>query len=324
MEITHLQKNDIKLATVFFNQSIKAYALDYKLMTERLFKNTFYTSTDLYNPITLLYKNENQIIGLASGVHMPGKDVAYLTYIVVDAMHQHKGLAHQLLVKLEKELLTCNELLNKIEIVFFNPINLIWNIPLNHGIEHPNAPGVDISSHAYSFFKKYDYYQYAVQNSYYRKLTSYMHSTKTLNKFDELEKIDVTISIYDDQIHHGFNELFESLHSQSWSKEIDKAIKNDLPILVALKHDLTIGFAGPLYVEESMRGYFAGIGIHASYRGLGIGTALFSNLCEHLKLLGAEYMTLFTGDNNPARKIYESHGFSIVKTWSDLRKMIKK
>ena len=35
-------------------------------------------------------------------------------------------------------------------------------------------------------------------------------------------------------------------------------------------------------------------------------------------------MTLFTGETNPARYIYQSAGFKIVKTWSDMEKVIKK
>ena len=83
---------------------------------------------------------------------------------------------------------------------------------------------------------------------------------------------------------------------------------------------LVIGFSGPLKVQKSMRGYFTGIGIHSEYRGYGAGSVLFSALCKHLKDLGAHYMTLFTGENNPARHIYEREGFQIVRSWADMRK----
>jgi len=42
-----------------------------------------------------------------------------------------------------------------------------------------------------------------------------------------------------------------------------------------------------------------------------------------LKDLGAEFMTLFTGETNPARNIYETAGFKIVKTWADMKFEIK-
>lgn len=33
-------------------------------------------------------------------------------------------------------------------------------------------------------------------------------------------------------------------------------------------------------------------------------------------------MSLYTGDTNPARHIYESSGFKIVRTWANMRKEI--
>ena len=53
------------------------------------------------------------------------------------------------------------------------------------------------------------------------------------------------------------------------------------------------------------------------------GGVLFSVLCRSLKEIGASYMTLFTGETNPARYIYQSAGFKIVKTWADMEKKIK-
>ena len=52
----------------------------------------------------------------------------------------------------------------------------------------------------------------------------------------------------------------------------------------------------------------------------GAGTALFASLCMGLKDMGAEYMTLFTGENNPARNIYRAAGFKIVRTWANMRR----
>ena len=39
--------------------------------------------------------------------------------------------------------------------------------------------------------------------------------------------------------------------------------------------------------------------------------------------MGAGYMTLFTGEANPARNIYEAAGFRIVRTWADMRKEVR-
>ncbi len=46
----------------------------------------------------------------------------------------------------------------------------------------------------------------------------------------------------------------------------------------------------------------------------------FYSLCHELKNLGAEYMTLFTGKNNPAKYIYLNAGFKVVKQFALLKK----
>jgi hypothetical protein len=38
--------------------------------------------------------------------------------------------------------------------------------------------------------------------------------------------------------------------------------------------------------------------------------------------MGAEFMSLFTGDNNPARFVYESTGFTLVRRFSCMRKKL--
>ncbi len=90
------------------------------------------------------------------------------------------------------------------------------------------------------------------------------------------------------------------------------------PVAAAIRNGKIIGFTGPLRVQESGRGYFAGIGIHSGYRGFGLGNVLFHTLCRTLKEMGASYMTLFTGETNPAGQIYSKAGFKIVKSWADM------
>ncbi|HIX29130.1 MAG TPA: GNAT family N-acetyltransferase, partial [Candidatus Blautia stercoravium] len=80
------------------------------------------------------------------------------------------------------------------------------------------------------------------------------------------------------------------------------------------------GFTGPLDVEKKGRGYFAGIAVDESVRGKGVAKILFCELCMGLKEQGASFKTLFTGEKNPARNIYEAAGFQIVKSWANMRK----
>ncbi|BCR35900.1 GNAT family N-acetyltransferase [Mariniplasma anaerobium] len=324
MSITLLQEKDINFALTFLNKNINQYDLLYKPFDLETFVSSFFSISSLYHTITLIYKDKDQIIGLASASYIPKQNKAYITFLMVDINHQKKGIGSSLLHKLETILSATNQNISSLDIVFFNPVHLKWHMPFNDLIEHPNAPGIDRDSYASKFFTKYGYEEFAIQNIYYRNLKDYTQSEYTLRKLNNLLVKEIEITFYDAHKHYGFDQLFDSLHSKTWEFEIKSAIeKQKLPVLVAVKNDLIIGFAGPLYVESNMRGYFAGIGIHAEYRNLGIGSLLFSKLCLNLKLLGAHYMTLFTGDNNPARKIYEQEGFVIQKTWSNLRKYIK-
>ena len=82
------------------------------------------------------------------------------------------------------------------------------------------------------------------------------------------------------------------------------------------------GFAGPVYPEPTGRGYFAGIGIAPQYQHRHLGKLLFFRLCAEEKRAGAVYMSLFTGVANPARRIYESAGFTSVRTFGVLLKTL--
>ena len=180
-----------------------------------------------------------------------------------------------------------------------------------------------MSSFAYTFFKKCGYKEFAIQNSYYRDIRTYQFSDKTSSNIKKLEDSNIKIVYYDKKKHLGFDELFDDLNSESWRKEILEVSRQEQdgdPILVVDIDGKIHGFTGPLRVQESLRGYFAGIGIHSNCRGFGVGGVLFSALCKGLKNQGAEYMTLFTGEGNPARNIYEKEGFKIIKSWSNMRK----
>ena len=81
-------------------------------------------------------------------------------------------------------------------------------------------------------------------------------------------------------------------------------------LLVGLKGHTVAGFTGPIYPEPSGRGYFAGLGVAPQYEGHGLGTLLFNKLCLAERACGAQYMSLFTGVNNPAQRIYQAAGFT--------------
>jgi GNAT superfamily N-acetyltransferase len=182
---------------------------------------------------------------------------------------------------------------------------------------------VDVSTGAYLFFKNCGYRDYAMQNSYYLPLSQYEYPEELAQKLVELQSRGITIPYYDASIHTGLADLMDVLGNEDWRQRVLENVHRPDggdPLLVVVSDNRVCGFTGPLAVQPSGRGYFAGIAVHPDFRGLGAGKVLFAALARGLKQQGAGYMTLFTGENNLARNIYEAAGFKIVKTWADMRK----
>ncbi len=258
----------------------------------------------------------------ASGCYVEGETRAYVTLLLVKKEMQRQGIGRNILSYLEERLRKEN-VVSKIEIVFFNPMTLSWTIPGRNGADHPNAPGIDVGSRAYLFFKNCQYRDYAMQNSYYLDLSKYRIPSFIEDTIQKLEKENITFGIYKADKYHGMEEMIHKFQNTMWDKDILGEIakgKNARPILIASHNGKVIGFTGPLDVEKSGRGFFAGIGVDRDYRGKKISKVLFCRLCVSLQKMGADFMTLFTGENNPARNIYEAAGFKIVRTWADMRK----
>ncbi len=321
-----LNDADLQGLMVLWNHYALLENHQYKKMNLEEIKSHFYESQETYQLITFVGIENDRLVGFSSGVYENHQNKAFLTYILVDIEYRRKHIASDLLKLLEANFKQYNQLEN-IDINFFNPIKLKWTIPNKTLCEHPNAPGVDMKNVGYAFMQSLGYIAYAYQNAYYRDLANFIYRDDIKILMKEINEKGIHISIFNSGKHFGFDELFDDLKSNAWRKEISnnlKKINGGDPIIIVEENGKICGFTGPLSVEKSKRGYFAGIGISSHYRGLGLGKILFANLCTELKQIGAEYMTLFTGENNPARKIYESEGFVIVRSWANMRKLIKR
>jgi len=323
MRLIELNNKNVNNALRLFQESLDRNEMLYKPCTKEKFVEIFlHTKAKGQVNINIIDENGRAFAG---GSYIIGAERAFITMIVVDERVRRQGLGREILGALEDKLRK-EKNIKKLEIVFFNPVALEWLIPGEEGCDHPNAPGVDMSSGAYLFFKNCGYRDFAVQNSYFINLQEYHMPKWVETKRAGLRNQNITFTLYDGDNHCGMGEMIRKFYNPLWERDILGEIQKDdggRPILITEHMGKVCAFAGPLDVQESGRGYFAGIGVDEDYRGKGIAKVLFNCLCEHLKNIGAGYMTLFTGENNPARNIYERAGFKIVRSWADMCKEIR-
>lgn len=321
IKIEALQNHHLESLQTLFNEETKQTSFVYKPLPLETFKNKFIPhQADGYDVLSFTILDNQLPVGFISGVTYPSRQKAYLTMVVIAASYRRQKLGSQLFRHFQDTICKKEPSMTTIDIVFFNPIQLEWLIPNTANHDHPNSPGVDTKSKAFSFFESLGFTVFAKQNSYYHSILNYTYTEDIQKRLENLRKEGIGFTLYDEHVHHGFKAFFQNLNNDVWEKDLLQAATLKQPILIAHHKQKVIGFAGPLAVQPSLRGYFNGIGVSSDYRGKGVGKVLFSSLCYHLSQLGAHYMSLFTGETNPARKIYENEGFQIVRSWNNLRK----
>ncbi|MCK9235549.1 MAG: GNAT family N-acetyltransferase [Acholeplasmataceae bacterium] len=321
IKIEPLQNHHLESLLALFNEETKQTSFLYKPLTLETFKDKFFPhQADNYDVLSFIILDDQLPLGFISGVTYPSRQKAYLTMVVVAASSRRQKLGTQLFHHFQDSVQKIEPSVKTIDIVFFNPIQFEWLIPDTNNHDHPNTPGVDTENQALPFFESLGFTVFAKQNSYYHSILNYTYSEDIQKRMANLKQEGIGFSLYDEHVHHGFNTFFQELNNDVWEKDLLLAATRKQPILIAHHNQKVIGFAGPLAVQPSLRGYFNGIGVSNEYRGKGVGKVLFSSLCFHLSQLGAHYMSLFTGETNPARKIYENEGFQIVRSWNNLRK----
>ena len=298
-----------------------ARGLVYQPLTRDGFVSRFAGASD-YQVVNLVARRSGEVAGFASGTVRAGGEQGYITAVMVREETRRRGVGRRLLAGLESALADAAPRIDRYEVMFFNPVTIPWRIP-GTDADHPNTPGVDVASDGYLFLKNHGYRDIVYQNSYYLPLSDYRYPADIKRSIERLAEDGLRITRFDRVRHSGLDELFDDLGNEEWREIVTENLARGEaadPVLV-VEHDGRIcGFTGPTRVQPSGRGYFAGIGVHSDYRNRGAGKALFAGLCMELKDLGASFMTLFTGETNPARGIYEAAGFKIVRTWADMRK----
>lgn len=309
----------IKECVDIWNSYVETKDVVFKPITEERFEKLFLGEKS-YEQVLVGIRDDKGIAAYGFANFVKGAIVAYITYIGVRKDCTRKGLGKAVLLSLEEKLQAANPLLEKMELVFYNPCQLSWFIPGAAPHDHPGVPGVDMNSAAYSFFAKNGYVDYAIQNAYYLPLEKYEYPADIAARIKALKEKGIDICYYDNEKNFGFPEFFDNIKNEGWRKQVLSQLDKD--IVIASDGGKVVGYTGPLTVSKEGRGMFCGIGVHTEYRQYGIGKLLFASLCKGLSEKGAGYMSLFTGTTNPARKIYEGAGFGIVRTFADMRKVL--
>lgn len=309
--------NDLAALCGIYNEVNRADGLPYRELGVDAFVRLFGRE----GRVTFSAVEDGTPVGFISGQCPNYAGVAYLTYIAVLPAYRGRGIGDGLLAALEAQLISLGA--RRCDIVFYDPAHLPWTIPGSvHG--HPCAPGIMTSSPAASFLMARGYAEWCAQISYYGALDGYRESDAVLARRAALAAEGIEITLYDPARHHGLYDLFDAIHNPGWRVTVFAHL--DQPIVVAVdtaRQGLVVGYTGPLdQVREGggRRGSFCGIGTHPDYRGRGIGKQLFSRMCALHAEAGAEFMSLYTGENNPARRVYEAAGCRGVVRWSNLRK----
>ena len=314
-------------ALALWNRLAGGVEMPHKKLDAAQFDALFLADANGVTRVAFAAVEAGRMIGFAAGNRKGGAQTAYLTFVVVDPAERRRGVGTMLARAVESKLLELAAAdgapLEFLDARFLNPSALEWVVPGTDGHDHPNAPGVDMASPGHLFMKNIGFRTIDTVNSYHRNLADFEYSPSIREAIDRLESEGLRITVFKPGYHEGMEALIDDLGSEAWRETLlTNAAKpgGGLPVLIVEDGTRMCGFAGPMDVQPSGRGYFNGIGMHSAYRSRGAGKALFSGLCMNLKERGARFMTLFTGETNPARNIYESAGFRIVKSWACMRK----
>lgn len=197
---------------------------------------------------------------------------------------------------------------------------LPWYIPGTPRHEHNNAPGAPTGSFFHAALLENGYVERAREAAMYLALNGFTIPEDILTKERLAKEAGYEVAMFDRTRHSGIDEMLDSLGNPLWKREIPGCISCGAPVIIAAKEGCAVGFAGPVIRQPSGRGYFAGIGVRPEDEGRGLGSILFFRLCREFENIGAAYMSLYTGINNPALKIYEKAGFTKVREFSVMRK----
>ncbi|MFP4978134.1 GNAT family N-acetyltransferase [Paenibacillus sp. CN-4] len=320
MQIRPFSMEDLSAVVALWNREATRY--DYKPLTEQEFQDTFIHHSYFDAECIWVGCNETGVAGFAagcSGEDLPLGDVAgYITSVIIDSEAASMELYDAFVRRMETRFRQLGK--KQAEVLFFNPVKLKWTIPSAPQHEHNNAPGISKDQPLYEALIARGYADRATQCGMYLKLGSFSVPEDITGKESKASKEDYQVTLYAPAVHKGLEATLAALENPQWEKDVAAHVKNGEPLVVAVYGNEVVGFAGPIILEPDGRAFFCGIGVHPEYEGHGLGSILFFRMVEAFQNAGGQYISLFTGSNNPALRIYQKAGFNIEKKFSILRR----
>lgn len=285
-----------------------------------LFKNKFFKVEGTFTA----YDGE-QLVGFISAnvrdMDLGNEKAAgYINTMFVKKEYRRQGIGSKLLELAEKYIKDAGMKYSRV--VFLSQINWPWYIPHTDKHEHPGAPAVRINSEYYLFLYHHHYYVNSIHEGFHLPLAEYELPQKVVDMMTTNNERGFTVEVYDAAKHYGIEEFCDAIDNPGFASSIRYNLKreNPYPFFVAAHDGKVCGWTGPMYNEPTGRGHLDGICVDPNTRGGGLGKALFCYLCEYSKQQGSQYMTFFTGLDNPARRIYLYAGFKIAQSFADMKK----
>ena len=248
-----------------------------------------------------------------------GDKRGYFTCLLLEKAYETQDRAAALLAALEGAFRDAGKV--QAAMTFFNPMRLPWVIPGTPGHQHNNCPGAAEDLPLHRWMTGTGWQVHATECAMYLDLAGFETPRWVEEKAAALAGGGYTVDWYKPGQHQGLTEMVHRLGNPMWDDEIPRAAEQ-INMLVALHRDRVAGFTGPVYPEPTGRGYFAGIAGDKDHEGHGLGTLLFYRLCQAERDAGSAYMSLFTGSDNHAQKIYLGAGFRVCRKFSVVTKTL--
>ncbi|MBY0010490.1 GNAT family N-acetyltransferase [Paenibacillus typhae] len=320
MQIRPFSMEDVSAVVALWNREATQY--DYKPFTEREFQDTFINHPYFDAECIWVGCNEKGVAGFAagcSGENLPLGDVAgYITCVIMDSEAASMELYDAFVRRMEARFRQLGK--RQAEVLFFNPVKLEWTIPSAPQHKHNNAPGISKDQPLYAALIARGYVDRATQCGMYLRLGNFIIPEDIAGKEGKANREGYRVTHYAPAVHKGLESMLAALQNPQWEKDVAAYVRDGEPLVAAVYGDEVVGFAGPIIVEPDGRAFFCGIGVHPEYEGHGLGSVLFFRMVEAFQNAGCQYISLFTGSNNPALRIYQKAGFHVEKQFSILRR----